>query len=50
MSSGFGQLIIGPAGSGKSTYCHVIQQHAAISRKTIKVCNLDPAADNFKYT
>lgn len=50
MSWGFGQLVIGPAGSGKSTYCHYMQQHGAVLNKTFKVCNLDPAAENFKYT
>jgi GPN-loop GTPase len=46
----FNKIVVGPAGSGKSTYCNTIQQHAAVWRKTIKVCNLDPAAENFKYT
>ena len=50
MSCGFGQIVVGPAGSGKSTYCHIMQDHGALTRKVIKVCNLDPAADNFKYT
>ena len=49
MSTGFGQIVIGPAGSGKSTYWHIIQQHATMMNKTIKVWNLDPAAENFKY-
>lgn len=49
MSSGFGQIVVGPAGSGKSKYCHVIQEHAAIMRKNIKIWNLDPAAENFEY-
>jgi ABC-type lipoprotein export system ATPase subunit len=28
MASGFGCLVVGPAGSGKSTFCHVIQEIA----------------------
>ena len=43
----------GPAGSGKSTYCHTLQEHARTlggSRKrTIHVANLDPAAEVFEY-
>ena len=43
----------GPAGSGKSTYCHVMQEHAksmtGIRRRRIHVINLDPAAEIFTY-
>ena len=43
----------GPAGSGKSTYCHAMQQHAETlggpRKRTIHVANLDPAAENFGY-
>ncbi|XP_014288584.1 GPN-loop GTPase 3 [Halyomorpha halys] len=45
----YGQLVIGPAGSGKSTYCSAIAQHAASCNKTIEVVNLDPAAEFFTY-
>jgi predicted PilT family ATPase len=41
----FGQLVIGPPGSGKSTYCHGLYQFLnGVERKTI-VVNLDPAND-----
>ena len=44
------QIVMGPAGSGKSTYCQVMQEHAAVSgRRTIHVGNLDPAAEIFQY-
>mmetsp|Transcript_1097 Transcript_1097/g.2581 ORF Transcript_1097/g.2581 Transcript_1097/m.2581 type:complete len:303 (-) Transcript_1097:199-1107(-) len=47
------QIVMGPAGSGKSTYCQAMQQHAdsltGPRRRTIHVANLDPAADNFGY-
>ena len=47
------QLVMGPAGSGKSTYCQTIQEHCAslgkIRRRTVHVANLDPAAEIFKY-
>ena len=45
----YAQLIIGPAGSGKSTYCKIIQDHAYNNKRIIKVINLDPAAEKFKY-
>mmetsp|Transcript_57438 Transcript_57438/g.66338 ORF Transcript_57438/g.66338 Transcript_57438/m.66338 type:complete len:358 (+) Transcript_57438:129-1202(+) len=48
------QIVMGPAGSGKSTYCQAMQYHATTlsnsSRKrTIHVANLDPAAEDFGY-
>ncbi|XP_034934527.1 GPN-loop GTPase 3 [Chelonus insularis] len=45
----YGQLVMGPAGSGKSTYCSIIQKHAADQNKVINVVNLDPAAEYFDY-
>uniref|UniRef100_F1LAD7 GPN-loop GTPase 3 n=1 Tax=Ascaris suum TaxID=6253 RepID=F1LAD7_ASCSU len=45
----YAQLVIGPAGSGKSTYCWIIQQHCQNIQRTIHVVNLDPAAETFKY-
>ena len=46
----YAQLIIGPAGSGKSTYCKIIQDHANTLKRSILIINLDPAAENFNYT
>ncbi|KAG5179356.1 GPN-loop GTPase [Tribonema minus] len=43
------QMVMGPAGVGKSTYCKAIQDYAATSRRTIHVVNLDPAAEAFEY-
>lgn len=49
----FIQLVMGPAGSGKSTYCNAIQQHCAtlgkLRKRNVHVGNLDPAAENFSY-
>lgn len=45
----YGQLVMGPAGSGKSTYCSAVVQHAAEQGKVIQVVNLDPAAEYFDY-
>lgn len=45
--------MIGPAGSGKSTYCQVMQEHCATlsgsRRRNVLVVNLDPAAENINY-
>jgi len=45
----YAQLVMGPAGSGKSTYCSVIQKHAELCKKNVRVVNLDPAAEFFDY-
>ncbi|KAF7996996.1 hypothetical protein HCN44_005273 [Aphidius gifuensis] len=45
----YGQLVLGPAGSGKSTYCATIKQHFEDAGKVMKVVNLDPAAEYFDY-
>lgn len=45
----FAQLVIGPPGSGKSTFCDGMQQFLnAIDRKC-SVVNLDPANDRTNY-
>lgn len=45
----FAQLVIGPPGSGKSTYCNGMHQFlSAIGRKT-SIINLDPANDRISY-
>lgn len=45
----FIQLVMGPAGVGKSSYCKSLQQHGASTRRKFYVGNLDPAADHFEY-
>ncbi|XKL64228.1 hypothetical protein PGB90_004314 [Kerria lacca] len=45
----YAQLVVGPAGSGKSTYCSTMVQQGEIENKTIHVVNLDPAAEYFEY-
>uniref|UniRef100_A0A803TAL4 GPN-loop GTPase 2 n=1 Tax=Anolis carolinensis TaxID=28377 RepID=A0A803TAL4_ANOCA len=45
----FGQAVIGPPGSGKTTYCLGMQEFlSAIGRKVV-VVNLDPANDGIPY-
>lgn len=41
--------MMGPAGSGKSTYCKYVHEHCQTIRRTVHVINLDPAAENFNY-
>ncbi|KAG7303738.1 hypothetical protein JYU34_012306 [Plutella xylostella] len=45
----YAQLVVGPAGSGKSTYCSTLVKHASDSGRVIEVVNLDPAAEHFDY-
>ncbi|CAF0841895.1 unnamed protein product [Adineta steineri] len=45
----YAQLVLGPAGSGKSTYCSSMVKHGEVVRRTINVVNLDPAAEHFDY-
>ena len=45
----YGQVVIGPPGSGKSSYCFGMQQMlSALERRHI-VINLDPMNDLFPY-
>merc|ERR1719334_3094819 len=45
----YAQIVMGPAGSGKSTYCSALAAHGQDSKRRINVGNLDPAADHFNY-
>jgi hypothetical protein len=42
-------LLLGPAGSGKSTFCASIIAHAQSLNRQIHLFNLDPAATSFEY-
>jgi len=42
-------LVVGPAGSGKSTFCNQLHQHTEALNRRIHVVNLDPAAEQFAY-
>ncbi|KAI9325040.1 GPN-loop GTPase [Zopfochytrium polystomum] len=44
------QLVMGPAGSGKSTYCSTMMTHCQTSGRSVHLVNLDPAAENFSYS
>lgn len=40
---------MGPAGSGKSSYCARLAEHMQALQRSVHIVNLDPAADEFKY-
>lgn len=45
----YAHLVMGPAGSGKSTYCSIMLEHLSALRRSAAVVNLDPAAEHFSY-
>jgi GPN-loop GTPase len=42
-------VVIGPAGSGKSTLCKTLAEHYTMMGRTTHVCNFDPAAEVLQY-
>lgn len=49
MSGGFGQIVLGPPGSGKTTYCTGMKQFLEAMERKVMVVNLDPANDYVPY-
>ncbi|KAG8364889.1 hypothetical protein BUALT_Bualt18G0045500 [Buddleja alternifolia] len=45
----FGQVVIGPPGSGKTTYCNGMSQFLQLIGRKVAVINLDPANDSLPY-
>lgn len=45
----FGQIVLGPPGSGKTKYCSVMQEYLTTLGRTTYVINLDPANDRLSY-
>lgn len=45
----FGQVVIGPPGSGKTTYCNGMSQFLQLLGRKVAVINLDPANDSLPY-
>ncbi|XP_069478975.1 GPN-loop GTPase 2 [Ambystoma mexicanum] len=45
----FGQVVIGPPGSGKTTYCLAMQEFLTKVGRKVAVVNLDPANDGTPY-
>lgn len=44
----FGQIVVGPAGHGKTTYCKTMIKHGETIGRKIDFANLDPANDNME--
>ncbi|KAL9688014.1 hypothetical protein QQ045_032426 [Rhodiola kirilowii] len=45
----FGQVVIGPPGSGKTTYYNGMSQFLSLIGRKVAVVNLDPANDSLLY-
>ena len=45
----FSQLVVGPPGSGKSTYCAAMKQFLTALGRPVAIVNLDPANDSLPY-
>lgn len=46
---GFGQIVVGPPGSGKSTYCGAMKDLLLGFGRRVNIVNLDPANDSLVY-
>eukprot|EP00798_Chlamydomonas_sp_ICE-L_P015014 gene15014-21083_t len=46
----FGQVVMGPPGCGKTTYCHGMELYMLGTGRQVAVVNLDPANDSLPYT
>ena len=49
-STRFGQLVIGPPGSGKTTYVAAMAELLRALGRKVAIVNLDPANENMTYT
>ncbi|ORY33780.1 cytoplasm protein [Naematelia encephala] len=48
-ASAFGQLVTGPPGAGKTTYCNGMHQFLTALGRPVHIINLDPAVPNPPY-
>ncbi|KAA8897846.1 GPN-loop GTPase [Sphaerosporella brunnea] len=47
--SRYGVFVVGPAGSGKSTFCSALISHLKNAKRSCLYVNLDPAAEEFDF-
>ena len=45
----FGQIVIGPPGSGKTTYCEAMSRFLKAIGREVAIVNIDPANENMPY-
>ncbi|VVC33392.1 GPN-loop GTPase,P-loop containing nucleoside triphosphate hydrolase [Cinara cedri] len=45
----YGQFVIGPPGSGKTTYCDEMSKYLKEMGRQVAIINIDPANDSVKY-
>ncbi|ESN98929.1 hypothetical protein HELRODRAFT_67088 [Helobdella robusta] len=45
----FGQVVIGPPGSGKTTYCKAMQEFMKGLGRNVEIINMDPGNDSLPY-
>ncbi|KYN97269.1 putative nucleolar preribosomal associated cytoplasmic ATPase [Plasmodium gaboni] len=45
----YGQVVVGPAGSGKSNYCKLMKEFMRIKKRNCYVVNLDSACEEYYY-
>jgi len=46
----FGQVVIGPPGSGKTTYCRAMQEFLTQLGRKVVIVNMDPANEGLPYS
>lgn len=45
----YGQLVVGPPGAGKTTYCHKITEFYKELERKVAIVNLDPGNEQMEY-
>ena len=45
----YGQAVVGPPGSGKTTYCHGAAAYLHAMGRPVAIVNVDPANDRLPY-
>lgn len=46
----YGQVVLGPPGSGKSTYCATLKKYFTAADRKCIIVNLDPANEKLQYS